>query len=91
MYKIIGERGNGKTIKMLDFAAQNGFKVMTSNPEHLRQTAIKIGYDPGMVISSNDSDLATVCKHNNFVVDGLDEVFTQMFGNNFKGYTMTID
>ena len=91
MYKIIGYRGNGKTVKMLDFAAKNGIKVLTSHPDHLRKTAIRIGYDPGMVISSDDNNLATICKHNDFVVDDLDKVFANMFGNNFKGYTVTID
>ena len=87
MIKIIGERGSGKTTKILEAASKNGFVVVEPNSkmaEYVSRMAKDKGYDLKIISAYDFMFYKNTDRRIQYVVDELD-MFLSAIG--IKGYS----
>lgn len=87
MIKIIGERGSGKTTKILEAASKNGFVVVEPNlkmAEYVSRMARDKGYDLRIISAYDFLFYKNTDRSTQYVVDELD-LFLSAIG--IKGYS----
>lgn len=91
MYRIIDERGSGKTSRLMLLAKETGAVIACSNPQAMRQKALAYGI-VGIDFVSYHQITVPGNDYNNVLIDEL-EAFTQYIlgRNNLMGYSMSKD
>ena len=90
MLKLIGDRGIGKTKELIEFAVDNNCVILSANDNKLREKVVSMGYSPFIVAPFKPDVLGKILNSDvNVVIDDIDCIFSFMFGERFKGFTLT--
>lgn len=96
MYRIIDNRGTGKTSRLLLLAKENGYTVVCRNPRRLIEKAHVYGIKGVKIISYEDLNYDTVDDFNEeipIVIDELEDFVKYLLNEvNLKlgGYTLSL-
>lgn len=91
MYKEIGIKGNGKTRRLLEYAAKNNSIVVCSMPKAMEEKAREYGIKNIECISySTFLDVNHKLKGQTIVIDEI-EGLLQRLNNNIIGYTLGVE
>lgn len=88
MYRIIDNRGSGKTLRLMLLAKENHGVFVCSNPHAMEAKALTYGLTGFDIISyfdylQHNYEYGKMC-----FIDEL-ELFVQALGNNLSGYTLS--
>lgn len=87
MKKIVAPHGSGKTNELIKYAAENGYSIVSHNPQNIMIKAAVLGYSLKKVY-----DYQTLIKDEvsigEYVIDDLDDFVSYAFSDNLKGFTI---
>lgn len=90
MLKLIGDRGIGKTKELIEFAVDNNCVILSANDDKLREKVVSMGYSPFIVAKFSPDVIKSIIDSDvNVVMDDIDICISKMFGEKFKGFTLT--
>ena len=89
MYRIIDNRGSGKTSRLMLLAKETGAKIACSNPSAMRQKAYAYGITGIDFIPY--SDLFNGATDPNDKIDELELFIKEFIDGQFVGYTLSKD
>ena len=90
MYKIIDQRGTGKTNKLMSLVKENNGVLVCTNPEAMRVKAHAYGFDDIDIISDRDYWLDNYNLHKKVFIDEL-ENFIYEYDDNIYGYSLSLE
>lgn len=88
MYRIIDERGTGKTSKLMRFAQENNAIIACSNPNAMYAKAERYGIIGLDFISYSDCFNHNYPKNAMILIDEL-ELYVKATNNDLGGYTLS--
>ncbi len=95
MINIIGPRGSGKTIKLLQAAREKNNIILTSNSRALREKAKSLGYRDVEIIGFGDLDNDNFSLGKDVLIDNIDSVcdylLNKFYGLEIVGFSVTIN
>lgn len=90
MYQIIDKRGTGKTSRLMLLAQEAHGIFVCANPQIMKEKAEKYGFHNFEIVSYQDF-LKQNYEFNKMVfIDEL-ELFVKSIGNNFHGYSISLE
>ena len=89
MYRIIGDRGTGKTQNLMLLAKENGAKIACKNPSAMRQKAYAYGITGVDFIPHSYLLDGSVNPEDNIVIDEIEDFVKEYIDGCLIGYTLT--
>ena len=90
MFRIIDDRGSGKTSRLMLIAKEQDAIFVCSNPEAMKYKAKQYGIEGINFVSY--SEFSTILLHNEkYVIDEIENFTKIAFGEGLIGYTLSKD
>ena len=90
MYRIIDERGSGKTSRLMLLAKKTGGVIVCSNPRAMEEKARAYGID-GVQFMDYGEFTNSYNKHMRYYIDEVEAFLKYCFGQNLEGYTLSLE
>lgn len=90
MYRIIDKRATGKTSRLMLLAQESHGIFVCANPEIMKEKAEKYGFNNFEIISYKDFLKCNFEFNKMIFIDEL-ELFVKSLGNNFHGYSISLE
>ena len=91
MYRIIDNRGSGKTSRLMLLAKETGAKIACSNPSAMRQKAYAYGITGIDFIPYSDLFNGAIDPDDKIMIDELELFIKEFIDGQFIGYTLSKD
>lgn len=91
MYRIIDDRGSGKTGRLMLLAKETGAKIACNNPGAMRQKAYAYGITGIDFIPYSDLFSGTVDPDDKIMIDELEVFVKEYVDGQLTGYTLSKD
>lgn len=91
MYRIIDNRGSGKTSRLMLLAKETGAKIACSNPSAMRQKAYAYGITGIDFIPYSDLFNGAIDPDDKIMIDELELFIKEFIDGQFVGYTLSKD
>lgn len=91
MYRIIDNRGSGKTSRLMLLAKETGAKIACSNPSAMRQKAYAYGITGIDFIPYSDLFNGAIDPEDKVMIDELELFIRDFIDGQFIGYTLSKD
>ena len=91
MYRIIDNRGSGKTSRLMLLAKETGAKIACSNPSAMRQKAYAYGITGIDFIPYSDLFNGATDPNDKIMIDELELFIKEFVDGQFIGYTLSKD
>ncbi len=91
MYRIIDNRGSGKTGRLMLLAKETGSKIACNNPQAMRQKAYAYGITGIDFIPYSDLFNGTIDLKDNIMIDELELFIKEYIDGQLTGYTLSKD
>jgi hypothetical protein len=91
MYRIIDNRGSGKTSRLMLLAKETGAKIACSNPSAMRQKAYAYGITGIDFIPYSDLFNGATDPNDKIMIDELELFIKEFIDGQFVGYTLSKD
>ena len=91
MYRIIDNRGSGKTSRLMLLAQETGAKIACSNPSAMRQKAYAYGITGIDFIPYSDLFNGATDPNDKIMIDELELFIKEFIDGQFVGYTLSKD
>jgi hypothetical protein len=91
MYRIIDNRGSGKTSRLMLLAKETDAKIACSNPSAMRQKAYAYGITGIDFIPYSDLFNGATDPNDKIMIDELELFIKEFIDGQFVGYTLSKD
>ena len=91
MYRIIDNRGSGKTSRLMLLAKETGAKIACSNPSAMRQKAYAYGITGIDFIPYSALFNGVIDPDDKIMIDELELFIKEFIDGQFVGYTLSKD
>ena len=91
MYRIIDNRGSGKTGRLMLLAKETGSKIACNNPQAMRQKAYAYGITGIDFIPYSDLFNGTIDPEDKVMIDELELFIKEYIDGQLTGYTLSKD
>ena len=91
MYRIIDNRGSGKTGRLMLLAKETGSKIACNNPQAMRQKAYAYGITGIDFIPYSDLFNGTIDPEDKIMIDELELFIKEYIDGQLTGYTLSKD
>ena len=91
MYRIIDNRGSGKTSRLMLLAKETGSKIACSNPSTMRQKAYAYGITGIDFIPYSDLFNGAIDPNDKVMIDELELFIKEYADGQLTGYTLSKD
>lgn len=91
MYRIIDNRGSGKTSRLMLLAKETGAKIACSNPSAMRQKAYAYGITGIDFIPYSNLFNGATDPNDKIMIDELELFIKEFIDGQFVGYTLSKD
>ena len=90
MYHVIGERGTGKTFKLMKLAQEHNGVFVCQNPQAMKQKALNYGLSGFDIISYKEFYRTFDEIHTSYFIDEID-LFFKALESQVIGYSLTLE
>lgn len=91
MYRIIDDRGSGKTGRLMLLAKETGSKIVCNNPGAMRQKAYAYGITGIDFIPYSDLFNGAIDPNDKIMIDELEVFVKEYVDGQLTGYTLSKD
>ena len=91
MYRIIDNRGSGKTSRLMLLAKETGSKIACNNPQAMRQKAYAYGITGIDFIPYSDLFNGVIDSTDKVMIDELEVFIREYIDGQLTGYTLSKD
>ena len=92
MIKVIGSRGIGKTTRLIEYAKENNCIILSAHSNQIRRKLAYMGYDIDIAKDFTSENVKYCADHDiDFLIDDMDCALLKFFGENFKGYSLSVE
>lgn len=94
MYRIIDNRGTGKTSRLMLLAKENNATFVCSNPRAMEYKAKAYGIDGIHFISYSEfAAIPTLSREGAYIIDELENFVSELYfyNNTLVGYSLTLE